>query len=211
MTQSLPPPFPRDGAVKVLENDFVVVWDVTWEKGVRTPLHEHRYTALSVTVRPGRVQSVMPDGATRVGGDELVGNVQYGGEGLVHQEEGVSDTPRRVFLLELKKRPPAAVSLTPGAAPAWPREGATQVLDNDRVTVWDYEYQPGRGVPLHAHDKDEVVIELGAGRIRTIDSGGEVSTVEIAPARARFVPRGSVHREEYVSGTPRLVVIELEH
>lgn len=29
-TPPLPPPFPRDGATKLLENDRVVVWDVAW-------------------------------------------------------------------------------------------------------------------------------------------------------------------------------------
>ena len=36
-----PPPFPREGATKVLENESVVIWDVTWENGKPTPMHQH--------------------------------------------------------------------------------------------------------------------------------------------------------------------------
>jgi hypothetical protein len=41
-SQALPPPFPRDGATKLLENDRVVVWDVAWLKQAY-PVHRHVY------------------------------------------------------------------------------------------------------------------------------------------------------------------------
>jgi hypothetical protein len=41
-SQVLPPPFPRDGAMKLFENDRVVVWDVAWLKQAY-PVHRHVY------------------------------------------------------------------------------------------------------------------------------------------------------------------------
>ena len=40
--QTYPPPYPRPGTVKLLENDRVVVWDVTWLKQAY-PMHRHVY------------------------------------------------------------------------------------------------------------------------------------------------------------------------
>ena len=40
-TAELPPPFPRPGTTKILENDVVAVWDVSWLKQ-KYPLHTHR-------------------------------------------------------------------------------------------------------------------------------------------------------------------------
>ena len=68
LIQPLPPPFPRDGANKVFENEQVIIWDVSWAKGEPTPLHEHRFASLAVTVQPGRVKSYLADGTTRVEG-----------------------------------------------------------------------------------------------------------------------------------------------
>ena len=208
--EPLPPPFPRDGATKILENARVVVWDVSWEQGHRTPLHRHRFTALSVTLTPGRVKSIMPDGTERVGELEAVGNVMYGGKGLVHQEEGVSEVPRRVILLELKEEAPLPLSAPLGSVPAWPREGATKLLDNDRVVVWDYAFAPDRPVPEHFHDKDAIVVELAPGATRSVPREGSSRVTEWQVNRARFAPRGRLHREEHVRGSPRAIVIELK-
>jgi len=208
--QPLPPPFPREGATLVLDNEQVAIWDVSWERGKPTKLHEHRFTALSVTVRPGRVKSTLPDGTERVGALETIGNVQYGGKGLVHREEGVSETPRRVFLMELKEATPPPDPLPEGVAPAWPRAGATKILDNELVVVWDYTFSEAMDVPLHFHDKDQIVVTLGAGRFRVVPSNGEPLEREVQPGRAAFVPRGELHREEFVSGSPRIIVIQLK-
>ena len=64
--QDYPPPFPREGATKVFENESVTVWDVTWKAGVPTPMHQHRLELVGVTLVPGTVRVTLPDGATRV-------------------------------------------------------------------------------------------------------------------------------------------------
>ena len=40
---SLPPPFPRTNAAKLLETEKVAVWDIVWPKGQPTAMHRHVY------------------------------------------------------------------------------------------------------------------------------------------------------------------------
>src|SRR5678816_4296744 len=48
----LPPPFPRPGTTKLLENDAVAVWDVSWLKQ-KYPLHTHRYDLVGISYQEG--------------------------------------------------------------------------------------------------------------------------------------------------------------
>ena len=208
--QSYPPPFPREGATKVLENESVVVWDVTWRKGQPTPMHQHGVDVVGVTLVPGTVRVTLPDGSSRESALDSVGAVSSGGKGLIHQEEGTSDVPRRAILIELKgtKKDPAPRQKV--IEPPWPREGASKVLENDQVVVWDYKFPAGGSFPLHFHDKDSVVVELEPGVIRSIPQDGAPQEVTWQGMRARFNPRGRIHREEVVSGAPRGIIVELK-
>jgi quercetin dioxygenase-like cupin family protein len=208
--QTYPPPFPREGATKVLENESVVVWDVTWEKGKPTPMHQHRVDVVGVTLVPGTVRTTLPDGSSRESQLDAVGAVSSGGKGLTHREEGTSDVPRRAILIELKGAKKDPLTWPEGAEPAWPREGASKLLENDQVIVWDYRFQVGRPIPLHFHDKDTVVVELEPGVTRSIPEEGLPQETTWQGMRARFAPRGRIHREEAVSGSPRAIVVEIK-
>ncbi len=209
-TQSYPPPFPREGATKILENESVVVWDVTWVKGRPTPMHRHVADLVGVTLVPGKVRVTLPDGSSREGEPDRVGAVSAGGKGLTHMEEGTSDVPRRAILIELKEAKKKREAPPAGAEPAWPREGAEKILENDQVVVWDYRFQKDRPIPLHFHDKDTVVVELEPGVTRSIPQDGAPSDTTWQGMRARFAPRGRLHREEVVSGSPRAIAVEIK-
>ena len=208
--QAYPPPFPRDGATKVLENESVIVWDVTWVKGKPTPMHQHRVDVVGVTLVPGTVRVTLPDGSTRESEKDTAGAVSSGGKGLIHMEEGTSDVPRRAILIELMGAKKDPVPAPDGIEPAWPRDGASKVLENDRVIVWDYRFQAGHAIPLHYHDKDTVVVELEPGVTRSIPKDGAPQETAWQGMRARFAPRGRIHREEVVSGSPRGIIVEIK-
>jgi hypothetical protein len=208
--QDYPPPFPREGAAKVFENESVVVWDVTWKAGVPTPMHQHRLEVVGVTLVPGTVRVTLPDGATRVSDLDKAGGVSSGGKGLIHREEGTSAVARRAILIELKEARKTPLTPPEGVPPAWPREGATKVLENDRVVVWDYEFRLGRAIPLHFHDKDTVVVELAPGVTRSVPKDGAPQETTWEGSRARFAPRGRIHSEEAVSGAPRAIAVEIK-
>jgi quercetin dioxygenase-like cupin family protein len=209
--QPYPPPFPREGAIKLLENERVVVWDVSWEKGKPTPMHEHRLELAGVFLADGAVKITEAGGAERMSDRSPVGTVTYGERGVLHREEGMSDTPRRAVIVELKDFTPAPLDeRPPGVAPAFPREGARRLLDNRRLSVWDYQWVPGRPVPLHFHDKDTVVVFLEPGRLRSTPPGGEPVESARRFAEVLFNRRNRSHSEESVEGTPRAIVFELK-
>lgn len=96
-----PPAFPRQGAVEVLENARVVVWDVTWPKGYRAPMHEHYRDSVIVTLAGGTIRTFPLHGASSTGSYQA-GSVTFARKGTIHGEEGLSDRSRRAIVIELK-------------------------------------------------------------------------------------------------------------
>ena len=58
--------------------------------------------------------------------------------------------------------------------PAFPRQWARRVVENDRVTVWEVTWTKGLKTPPHFHDKDVVAVYLDAGTVRSIALSGEI-------------------------------------
>src|SRR6478609_10168890 len=115
----LPPPFPRPGTTKLLENDAVAVWDVSWLKQ-KYPLHTHRYDLIGVSYVEGDriiTQGNAPGRLTTTKAWVFQANVA----GNTHIEEGASDPPMRAILMEVK---------TPAAGPDLeePADGVHKVL-----------------------------------------------------------------------------------
>ena len=54
-----------------LENERVAVWDVVWPKGQPSPIHEHRYAQISVTLVGGSVRVTRLDGSSTVNQSEM--------------------------------------------------------------------------------------------------------------------------------------------
>jgi quercetin dioxygenase-like cupin family protein len=210
LAQPHPPPFPREGATRLIENERVVVWDVSWKKGVPTPMHEHRLDLTGVFLADGAVKITAPDGSVRMSESSPLGVVTYGGKGVVHSEEGVSDNPRRAILVELKDHPVPPLEPPPGVTRAFPRDGAKSLLDNERVSVWEYLWLPGQPVPLHFHDKDVVAVFVEAGQLKSTPLEGEPTLGRRVFGEVLFNPRGRAHSEETIEGTPRAIIIELK-
>jgi hypothetical protein len=65
MAQSYPPPFPRPGVTKLLENNRVIAWNVVWPKGQPTALHRHIYDLAGVYYASGDRLITDADGTKR--------------------------------------------------------------------------------------------------------------------------------------------------
>src|SRR6187549_3512535 len=100
----LPPPFPRPGTTKLLENDAVAAWDVSWLKQ-KYPLHTHRYDLVGISYQEG--DRIITQGNAP---GRLVNTkawvFQTNRANVTHVEEGASDPPMRAILIELKKSSP---------------------------------------------------------------------------------------------------------
>jgi hypothetical protein len=141
--QSYPPAFPRTNATKLLETDRVAVWDIVWPQGQPTPLHRHVYDQVGTYYQAGGRVITNLDGTKR-STMTVVGGLSQTRRGTTHIEEGATDPPLRAVFIELKSGTASDQPEIPAdVPPAFPREGATELLDDERVTVWVYTWRPG--------------------------------------------------------------------
>ena len=183
-----PPPFPRPGVVRLIDNDRVLVWDVMWPKGETTPVHRHRYDMTGVYYWPGGRFIISTDGVKRPTSTPA-GRIQWLAAGVTHAEEGTSDDSLRAVMIELKG---AAASGTIGIGPEPMFTAGTPLLDNPRVMVSDYGGAPSTPA-RHAHRMDAVVV-----------------ITEERTARAIFVPAGTVHDDESAHTGKKVTIFELK-
>ena len=184
--QTLPPPFPRPNAVKMLDNDRVQVWSVAWPKGQPTPLHRHIYDITGTYIAPGDRVITDVDGSKRPV-TNAAGGIVWQFKGLTHIEEGTSENPLRAVMIELKGDGPSGKTVKPAGAPAF-SGGAKPLLDNERVVVWD-----APAAVRHAHTRDTVVVWTDGGA-----------------GRAIFLPAGTVHTAEPISAGAKATIFELK-
>jgi quercetin dioxygenase-like cupin family protein len=205
----LPHAFPREGAVQLLDNARVTMWDVTWFKGKPSPMHRHRYDLVGVYLVGSPIRVTLPDGTARESTVEP-GFILYQREAVTHIEEGVADIPRHAILTDIKGGPVGAMPNTSGQPAAFPRPGARQALDNEKVTIWEYAWTPGQPTGMHFHDKDAFVVFMADGELKSTTPDGKSEIAKYKRGDARFSPRGRVHSEELVSGALRAVITELK-
>jgi hypothetical protein len=187
----LPPPYPRPGTTKLLENDAVAVWDVSWLKQ-KYPLHTHRYDLVGISYAEG--DRIITQG-------EAPGRLvptkawvfQMNRAGVTHVEEGASDPPMRAVQIEVKSPAPRA----DGAQPA---DGLRQVLGapawdvNNRAAAW--LLMGGSSAPTHRHVGDAVEILFDA------------STPPVP--KVTFVPAGTVHTGPTPGDGGRAYIFEIK-
>jgi hypothetical protein len=206
LAQSYPPAFPRPTAKKLLETDRVVVWDIVWPKGQPTPMHRHVYDQVGTYYAAGGRVVTTPDGVSR-STMTPVGALSTTRKGTTHIEEGSTDPPLRAVFIELKRDiasgEPEAPSEVP---PAFPRDGAKPLLDDERVTIWDYTWGPGARGPMSRYPRDTILIWLANGTLRLASPGGSPAVIDVAPGQIRYKRRGTVEAEEVLSGSPRAMV-----
>src|SRR3954471_6234522 len=139
----LPPPFPRANATKLLDTDRITVWNIVWPKGQPTAMHRHVYDQVGTYYARGGRLITAPDGTARATITD-VGSLSTTRKGTTPMEEGNPDPPLRAVFIELKRETASGLPAADVGGPApFPREGGTQILDDDRVTAWDYLWSSG--------------------------------------------------------------------
>ena len=187
---SYPPPYPREGTTSLIDNQRVLVWDVTWPKGAPPLMHQHPYDMTGVYYWPGARTITSLDGTKRTSTTEA-GRIQWLRAGVIHAEKGASDDSLRAVMIELKGDGPTGKIDRSTAVPAF-AVATMPLLDNERVTVWDYP-GPQDKSPKHRHPMDTVVV------FTSKKSG-----------RAIFIAAGTVHEAEAVPADTKATVFELK-
>lgn len=206
---SLPPPFPRTNATQLFENDRVRVWDIVWPKGQPTALHRHIYDQVGTYYEPGGRVIRTPDGAARTT-ETAVGALSTTRKGTTHIEEGNSDPPLRAIFIELKKDGPSGLPAGTSGTGAFPRDGAKQLLDDDRVTVWDYSWTSGAQGLEYRPAGEVVVVWLGAGTVRVTRSGREAASIDVKAGTMRHIDRGSGEALQMTGSAARAMFFEIK-
>jgi hypothetical protein len=174
---------------RLFENDRVVAWRLAPGKRAEPLLAEGRL--------PG-VMVILADGAVRI-----VDDVNTAATRDVATALGV-------VLIAIKAHRSDRLETPLGMTPAFPREGARRVVENDRVAVWHVTWTKGLKTPRHFHDKDVVAVYLDPGTVRSIALSGETASTPRAVGDAVFLPRGRAHIEECIVGPRRDIIIELK-
>ena len=186
-TTELPPPFPRPGTTKMLENDAVAVWNVSWLKQ-KYPLHTHRYDLVGISYVEGDRIITQGDAPGRLVSTKAW-VYQTNRAGVTHVEEGASDPPMRAVLIEIKSAAPRQGGEQPSAglrqvagAPAW---------ENTRAAAW--LVTEGSSLPSHRHAADAVELVFDG-----------------PSPKATFVPAGTVHTGPAPGSGARAYVFEIK-
>jgi len=95
---------------------------------------------------------------------------------------------------------PAAMQELPDA---FPREGAKQLIDNARVSVWEATWTEGKPTVMHRHRFDMVVVDLADSTTKATGQDGTSNTATQRVGQASFIQKGTTHIEEGVSDVPR--------
>lgn len=94
---------------------------------------------------------------------------------------------------------------------AFPRAGAKQLIDNERVTVWDVTVEKAKATPLHRHPLDFVIVDLADATVKVTAQNGRVGVNSAKKGQVRFNPKGGVDAQEGVSDAPRRsILVELK-
>ena len=210
MAQELPPPFPRTNATKLFENDRINVWDIVWPRGQPTALHRHIYDQVGTYYQRGGRVITTAEGEKRSSVTE-VGSLSTTRKGTTHVEEGNTDPPLRAVFIELKQEKPSGLIPAAAGAVVFPREGARRVLDDDRVTTWDYaSWAAGPGALKFRAARETVIVWLGNGSLVVTRSAGATTTMQVSSGTMRHLDRDADEMLEMTSGSPRALFFELK-
>jgi hypothetical protein len=207
---ALPPPFPRTNATKLLDTDRITVWDIVWPKGQPTAMHRHVYDQVGTYYARGGRLITTPDGTARATITE-VGSLSTTRKGTTHIEEGNTDPPLRAVFIELKRETASGLPDADAGGPApFPRDGGKPILDDDRVTVWDYVWVSGSEGLRYRPTRETVIVWLGAGKVRTTQHSNATTESDVEAGTMHHLRVGSDETVEVVSGSPRAILFQLK-
>ena len=105
----------------------------------------------------------------------------------------------------------AAAPPPPDLPPAYPRPGATKILTNERVQVWNIAWLKGQAYALHRHIYDLVGVYYEPGDRMIISAEGGRRPVSTNAGDIAFQLKGVTHVEEGTSESPlRAVFVEMK-
>ncbi len=185
-----PPAYPREGATNVLENEHVIVWDISWLQE-DYPFHRHRYDHTGVYYQPGdRIITSVEGEEREVHTDPW--NISFQLAEVTHRESGISTEPLQAVFIQMK-RPVSGAVATDSSLPVFPHNNPLERRVNDRVRVWEYNSTVSGAEAAHVHKHDAVVVWFDAD----------------TQPNVHFVTAGTSHLTDVPSAAARVFVFEI--
>ncbi|MEO8052441.1 MAG: hypothetical protein ABI833_18685 [Acidobacteriota bacterium] len=198
------------GDKPIIDNNRVTVWDVTWTKDQPSPNAAGDRDAVTVYISGGDFKITKPDGKSSMVARKT-GAAIFRPKGVRASETWVgTGTPPHTTEIALKDSDERPAPNTSGNPLAFPRPGATNLIDNHRVFVWDNRWTPGVPTSMHFHDKDVVVTYLEEGDLTSITPDGKSVVNPYKPGQIRFSVGNRSHKEVVSKGTQRAIIVELK-
>jgi quercetin dioxygenase-like cupin family protein len=186
----------------LIDNSRVTVRDIALSDGQALTLkYAHPYVVV-----------FLEGGSLRVNGrveTHKAGDAVYQPAGS-ETDQAISGRPRLVIVDLNETQPPPPLSNTTRYPLAFPRPGVKKVLENDKVIVWNYSWQPGKPTPMHFHDKDVVVIYRGEGTLDSVTPNGKHTVTPHHFGEIRFNKGNRSHYELLTKGAQSATMIELK-
>jgi hypothetical protein len=173
----------------VIDNERVTVWDVMWSKGTANPAGPDRDAVVMRLTGAG------------------AGTASFSVKGSQHKAGHIGD---RWLVISLKDHPVPPLENKTGYPLAFPRPHVKKLLENDRVIVWSYRWNPGEPTPMHFHDKDVVVVYLEDTALTSTTPDGAKKLNEYKAFDIRFNQRDRTHTELLERGTGSAMMMELK-
>ena len=173
----------------IIENERVIVWDLPAGQNMPDTVARHEYDILKVSFMKGS------------------GSALFERKG----EKGTAaPTSMRTMVVAFKDHTVPPIPNKTGYPAAFPRPGVKKLIDNDRVTTWEYTWQPNVPTPLHFHDKDVVLVYLEDGSLSSTTPDGKVVVNDYKFGQIKFNPGNRSHTELLVKGTQHAIMTELK-
>jgi quercetin dioxygenase-like cupin family protein len=187
----------------VIDNERVTVHDILLEQGKTGPSIAHAGDYVVLYVKGGSIRSGGGKTADHADGSAFFG---HGGSSSDTATTGAAHE----VIVDLKDAPSKTVPNTTGLPPAFPRPGSKKVLENDKVRVWNYAWQPGKPTPMHFHNTEVVVTYLGDGDVASTTPDGKKTINHHNPGDIVFNVANRSHSEELVKGQQSGIMMELK-
>lgn len=101
----------------------------------------------------------------------------------------------------------AAQAQTKDPPPAWPRPGATLLVENERGAAYNVEYPKDQPTPLHRHRYFFAGLDLNTATIKVTQADGTSRLSPVIKNRMWFLPRDLTHQEMSTTDPGRHTVV----
>lgn len=207
----LPGGWDREGARKLFENDRGAVFNTLYPVNKSSPVHRHRFwfagldlnTAAIVTRKPGDTNWTAPHTVIK-------DSMWWLPKDLTHAEMTISNPGRHNVVVEIKeKHVPEAANTTNFPSNKF-APVLKQVVDNDKVTIWDAAWAPDEG--MMSFDTRDIFLAVAEGGDLSIREDGNPAEIKhLKMGDALFLPGGKARAISSAPGTTvRAMLVEVK-